>query len=214
VQHGVKVVMADRPPREALCTNSLTPSTARHLGSSTRLFESAGWARGRVDLEGGLCVHPVVSAAQPRAFRAHGADMVGRKRLAQGAGYVGLDGLVGHLFDALVALLVFSASALSEFVNVLFLGVKGHLDLVDDFLKVLVELGVQHHADVLQGKALLDGRLAQPDPGDVALADVHDALHVVDQMVDLALDDRLEVGLELPAGDLDIDAEGCGRRLP
>jgi len=47
-----------------------------------------------------------------------------------------------------------------------------------------------------------------PNPGDVALTDVHDALDIVDEMVDLALDDRLEVGLELAAGNLDVDPSG------
>ena len=67
---------------------------------------------------------------------------------------------------------------------------------------------MQHDADVLQRKALFDGGLADAHPGDVALTDVHDALDVVDQVVDLAFQNRLEIGLEFAAGHLDVDAHG------
>ncbi len=136
--------------------------------------------------------------------------MGGREGLAQGAGVVGLHVLVGHLLDAFVARLVFGPGRLGQLVHVFLLGVEGHLDLVQDLAEVLVELGVQHDTDVFQGKALFHGGLADADPGDVALADVHDALDVVDQMVDLALQDGLEVGLHLAAGHLHENAHGEG----
>ncbi len=53
-------------------------------------------------------------------------------------------------------------------------------------------------------------RLADTDPGDIALADVHHTLDVVDQVMDLALDDRLEIGLELASGHLDINTQRQG----
>ena len=71
---------------------------------------------------------------------------------------------------------------------------------VEDGAEVLVELGVQDRADVLQGEALFHRGLADAEPGDVPLPDVHDALGVVDQVVNLPLQDGLEVGLEVPAG--------------
>jgi hypothetical protein len=69
-------------------------------------------------------------------------------------------------------------------------------------------IGVQDDTDVLERETLFDGGLADTHPGDVALADVHDALDIVDQMVNLALQDRLEVGLHFPAGHLDENAQG------
>ena len=61
---------------------------------------------------------------------------------------------------------------------------------------------------MLEGKTFLHRGLADADPHDVPLADMHDALDVVDQVVELALQDRLEVGLHLAAGDLDQDGDG------
>ncbi len=72
---------------------------------------------------------------------------------------------------------------------------------------------MQDLAHVADAEALVVGRPAQADPGDVALADVHDALGVVDQVVDLALEDGLEVGLHLAPGHLDEDAQGQAAAL-
>ena len=55
-------------------------------------------------------------------------------------------------------------------------------------------------------EALVRRSLADADPGDVALADVLDAARAVDEVVDLALEHRLEVLLHLAAGHLDQDA--------
>ncbi len=76
-----------------------------------------------------------------------------------------------------------------------------------------MEFGMQHRADILQRKALFDGGFADPDPGDIALADMHDALNVVDQVMDLTLDDRLEIRLKFATGDLDINAQRHGLAL-
>ena len=65
-------------------------------------------------------------------------------------------------------------------------------------------------AEVAQVEALVVGGLADADPGDVALADVLDAAGAVDEVVDLALEHRLEVALHLAAGYLDQDAHVHG----
>ncbi len=51
----------------------------------------------------------------------------------------------------------------------------GHLHLVHDGPKVGMEARIKDLAKVLQLEAFLGRRLADPDPGDVALADVLDA---------------------------------------
>ncbi len=139
--------------------------------------------------------------------------MIGRKGLTQGAGVIGFHILIGHLLDTLITGFVFAPGALGQIIHILFLGVKGDLNLIDDFLKILVELGVQHRADIFQGKAFFNGRFADPDPGDIALADMHDALNVIDQMMDLTLDDRLKIRLKFTPGDLDINAQRHGLAL-
>jgi hypothetical protein len=72
---------------------------------------------------------------------------------------------------------------------------------------------MQHHADVFEGESLIYSSFADAYPGDVALAHVHDALDVVDQVMGLAFQDRLEVFLEFTAGHLDVDGQGQARRL-
>ena len=62
-------------------------------------------------------------------------------------------------------------------------------------------------------KPLAEGALADARPGDVALAVVLDALDAVDEVVELALEDGLEVGLHLAAGDVDDHAERQGAAL-
>ena len=82
-----------------------------------------------------------------------------------------------------------------------------HLHLVDDVAEHRVDAGVDELAEMLQAKALRVGGLAHPDPGDVALAVVLDALGAVQEVVELAFEDGLEVGLHLAAGHVDDDAE-------
>ena len=67
---------------------------------------------------------------------------------------------------------------------------------------------MQDDADMLEPEALFHGLFADAHPGDIALADVHDALGVVDEVVNLALQDRLVVLLHLAAGHLHDDGQG------
>src|SRR5512139_902394 len=60
---------------------------------------------------------------------------------------------------------------------------------------------------MLQRKALLHRGFADSVPGNVALADVHNALSVIHQVVDLTLEDRLIVLLHLPTGNLDYNRQ-------
>ena len=66
-------------------------------------------------------------------------------------------------------------------------------------------------AVVLEPKALLEALLGDPGPDDVALAHVPEAGGAVQEVVDLALENRLEVGLHLAPGHLDPDPERQGR---
>ena len=59
---------------------------------------------------------------------------------------------------------------------------------------------------MLQVEALFGICVGNANPGDIALADVLDARGAVDEIVDLAFQDRLEVFLHLPSGDLYDDA--------
>ena len=74
--------------------------------------------------------------------------MIGGKGLTQGAGIIGFHILVGHLFDPLIALLVLGPGPFGQFIDIFLFGVQGHLNLVDDFLKILMKLGMQDGADV------------------------------------------------------------------
>ena len=83
-----------------------------------------------------------------------------------------------------------------------------HLHLVDDGGIVVEKFGMQNFAEVANLEALVFGGLADADPVDVTLAHVPDAFGAVDQVVDLALEDGLEVGLHLAPGHFHPDADG------
>ena len=72
---------------------------------------------------------------------------------------------------------------------------------------------MQDVAEVVELEALVLGGLADADPDEVALAHVQHALGEVHEVVELPLDDRLEVGLHLAAGDVDDDRERDARAL-
>ena len=164
---------------------------------------------GGIDFEGGLAVHPVIGAAESGPLRADDADMAGGERLAQqcrNSRYrwsrrsclrCGHPGRHRPPWP-------FPACSLDIF----FIGINLHLELVEDTAEVLVQFGMQDLADVLQPEALFHGLFADAHPGDIALADVHDALGVVDQVVNLALQDRFVVLLHLASGHLHDDGQG------
>ena len=88
--------------------------------------------------------------------------------------------IVGHLLDPLIARSILRSGPFGQCIHVFFLGVERHLNLIDDLLEILMEFGVQNDADVFEGKALVDGSFADPNPGDIALADMHNSLDIVD----------------------------------
>ncbi len=59
----------------------------------------------------------------------------------------------------------------------------------------------------LRVKPFSTAGLAYPDPGNIPLPDVHDALSIVDEVMDLPFQDGLEIRLHLAAGHLDINPE-------
>ncbi len=93
--------------------------------------------------------------------------------------------------------------------HILGVGEQGDLHLIHDGRIVVEELGVQDLAQVADLEALVLGGFADADPVDVALAHVPDAFGAVDQVVDLAFENRLEVGLHLASGNFHPDAEAA-----
>ena len=162
---------------------------------------------GGVELVGRLRVEPVVRAAQTEALGCDHAEVIGREALAQGARVERLDRLVGEPHHALVALRVDELRLLEHLVDLGLLGVDRDLHLVDDRLEVVEQLRVQDVADVPELEAGVLGGLADADPDELALPHVQHALGEVHEVVELALDDRLEVRLHLAPGHIDDDAE-------
>ncbi len=80
--------------------------------------------------------------------------MAGGEGLAERAGVVGIDGLVGHAFDTGISGLVDGSGFLQNLVDVFFLGIDFHLQLIEDTAEVLVQLGMEGDADMLQLEAL------------------------------------------------------------
>ena len=130
------------------------------------------------------------------------------ERLAHDAGIEDGYGFVGHGLQALVALVEDLVGVLAQRGVRLVADDDADLALVNDRVKFGLDLGVEHFADVAELEAGLEISLADTDADHVALAGVHEALHAVEEGVDLTLEDRLEVGLHILACDLDGVAHG------
>jgi allantoin racemase len=87
-----------------------------------------------------------------------------------------------------------------------------HSELIPHFESVAKSC-VDDGAEVAEPESLFHRLAGKPEPDDVALPDVHDALGIVDQVVDLSLEDRLEVLLHLPSRHLHHERDGQRRRL-
>ncbi len=107
--------------------------------------------------------------------------------LAKGAGVIGIGGFVGHALDTDVPLAVDRPRFLLHLFYLIFLGIELHLYLIEDTPEVLVQLGMEDIADVVQLKALLHRLLGDSYPGDISLPDMHHPLGVIDEVVNLAL---------------------------
>ena len=98
---------------------------------------------GRVDLEGSLTVHPVVGPAKTRPFRTYHTDMARGKGLTQRAGIIGLHGLVVHIGEPCIALLVYAANFFEKLRHLFFPGVDLYLQFVEDLAVLGVKFGVK-----------------------------------------------------------------------
>src|SRR5512139_1938617 len=101
--------------------------------------------------------------------------MVGSKGLAQGAGIKFLDLIIGEISEALVAIIVSSASFSQPLFQLDRIGIDCHLYLVDDGAKIGMEAGVQDLSEVLEVKAFIRSGIRDAYPGNVALPNMLDA---------------------------------------
>ena len=186
----------------------LTAHRIQALALDQRLVGTSG-----IDLVRCLAVEPVVRATQAQALGGDHAHVVGREALTQQARVERVDALVSERLHALVARSVCRARLDHAALDLFALGEERDLHLVDDRRILVQELGADDLAQVADQKALAARGLADADPVDVALAHVPHALGAVDQVMDLALENRLEIGLHLAARHLDPDAQRQRRRL-
>ena len=133
--------------------------------------------------------------------------------LAQGAGVELGDGLVTQVRQPVVPLDIGCTGLRQALLDRGRIGDQGYLQAVDDGRVLLLEVGVEQGSQVLQPEALLIGCLADAHPVLVALAHVPDALAVVHEVVDTALQHRLEVALELATVYLELDAHRVGAAI-
>ena len=83
--------------------------------------------------------------------------------------------------------------------------------LVNDVAKIFVVFGMNYRSDVMEPETLLYRLLRKSQPGYVPLTYVHYTLCVVDQVVYLTLEDRLEVILHVSSRNLYNKGKGEGR---
>ena len=72
------------------------------------------------------------------------------------------------------------------------------------------EFGVNDLAIVAQSQAPGEAVFGNASPDDVALAHMPETLGAVEQVVDLAFENGLKIGLHFAAGDFDPDGQGQG----
>ena len=162
---------------------------------------------GGIDLVGGLAVEPVVRAAESCPLGCDDADVRRSEALAQRARIEGGLVFVGHALDTGISDRVCLPGRCEELIDFFLIGEDLDLDLVEHRPEVLVVLGMEYGAYVCKAEAFFHSAFSDTNPRDIPLADVHDALGIVDQVVDLTLENGLEVGLHLTAGNLDEDTQ-------
>ena len=123
--------------------------------------------------------------------------MVRCKGLAQSTGVEGRLILILHAFNTLIAEFVDVSGFFEKLGDAFFFRVKGDFDLIKNTTEVSMEFRMKNLAEVGDGKALVHSALTDSNPGDITLSDMHDALSIIDQVVNLAFENRFEVGLEL-----------------
>ena len=185
-----------------------------HAGVAAQLLVGAAFLEdglagtGRVQLLGGLGVQPGNGAAQTQTLGSDDAHVAGGECLAHNAGVVLIHGLVGHGGQTGVTLVKHLVGSGAEGSVLLGIDHDGDLALVHNGLKLALDLGVQHFAQMLELEAGLKVGLGDTDTDHVALTGVHNALDAVDPGVHLTLHDGLEVGLHGLAGDFHGVAQG------
>ncbi len=70
-----------------------------------------------------------------------------------------------------------------------------------------MELGMNYRAEIPEFESFGLGLLTDPDPVDIPLSHMEDAVRAVDKVMDLTFQDRLKIGLHFPSGDFDPDSE-------
>ena len=163
---------------------------------------------GGADLEGGAAVKPAIGATKSGALGIYHAHVIGGEGLAKGAAIVGVHRFIGHTCYPGIPLMINAASLVPQFFNLIQLGVKGNLHLVHDGAEIVVKVGMQDDAKVFQAEALIHGRFTEAEPGNVPLRYMLYAFSAVDEVVDLALQNRLEVLLHLSTCYRHHDAQG------
>ena len=176
---------------------------ARALVEAALLHDGLGRAV-RVQLIGRLRVEPGNGAAQAKTLRRDHAAVRRCEGLTEDAGEEAVDGFVGHGGQTVVTHVVArDGDVVQKRGGLDRIGNQVNLALVDDSVKFICDHVVQNLGKVRQAQALVIGVLGNTDTELVALAGVHDAFHIVEPGVDLALDHRLEIGLHLLARDID-----------
>ena len=169
-----------------------------------------------VQLIGGLGVQPGHGAAQAQTLGRDDADVAGGEGLAQNAGVELIHGLVGHGLQAGVTGDERLVGLGADLLAALGTGADANLALIHHGLVLALDLGIQHLAQMTGAEAGLESGLGHADADHVALAGMHDALDAVEEVVELTLDNRLEVGLPGLAGHLQRDGQadlGAGLEL-
>ena len=183
-----------------------------HLLVGAALLADGLAGAGVVELLGGFGVQPGYRAAQAQALRRDDTAVAGGEGLAEGAGVELLHALVRQGAEPVVPGVIGGHGLLVEDLGgLLRICHQGDLALVHHRVELVQDHVVEDLAEVAHPQSLVVGVVGDADAELVALAGVHDALHVVEPGVDLPLDDGLEVLLHLGAGHLDIGGQGVLR---
>jgi hypothetical protein len=155
---------------------------------------------GRVDFVRSTAVKPRISATEANSLRVDNAHVCGSERLAQSAAIVSVYRLVSQTGNTSVPLLIDLASFIPQFLDFLGGSIKRNLNFVHDSAKVVMEVGMQYVAYMLNAEALASSSFGDAHPSDIALPHVLDALSSVDKVVYLPFQHRLKVLLHFAAG--------------
>jgi len=128
-------------------------------------------------------------------------------KLAEDAGVELVYVLIGQTLQTLITLVEYFVGLSTQCCNLLRIGNNDYLALINNGAILALNLGIQNFTDVLGTEACSESSGADADTYHVTLTGMHDTFSTVDEVVELTLENRLKVALDVLTGNLNLNCQ-------